>query len=58
MVINDALKWLRTMNNEKINETIEKYHKMQKEQQDIFIVAQNKIVENAKNIYNHLISEL
>ena len=58
IAINDALKWLATLNDEKINNVIEKYLERQREQQDILIHAQERIFENAKNIYKHLTTEL
>lgn len=58
MAINEALKWFSTLKDEKINDVIQKYRDEQTKQQDILLKAQTRIFENAKNIYNHITTEL
>lgn len=55
MAINDALKWLSTLNNEKINQVIQKYREEQQKQEKIQTDAQIEIMKNAKNIYNNIL---
>lgn len=58
IAINDALKWLSVLNNEKINDIIQKYRNEQQKQEKILTEAQSEIIKNAKNIYNHILTEL
>lgn len=56
--INEATKWLTVLDNENINKAIKKYRDTQKQLEETFINAQNKLWENAENIYNHIMTEL
>lgn len=58
MAINTALRDLASINDPTINTVIEKYRSEQKKQEDILEKAQSTIMENAKNIYEHLMKEL
>lgn len=58
IAINESLRLLSTMNNPEINEVIKKYRQKQNEQEEKLLKAQTQIIENAKNIYNHLMKEI
>ena len=56
--INDATKWLTILGNDTIDKVIREYRDSQKQLEEDFINAQNKLWENAENIYNHIMTEL
>lgn len=58
IAINTALRDLSSVDNPVINKVIEKYRSEQKKQEEILMKAQTIIMENAKNIYEHLMKEL
>lgn len=58
IAINQALKDLARDDNEQINDVIKKYREVQLKQETIIQDAQTSIMENAKNIYDHLMKEL
>jgi len=58
MAINNALRDLSSIKNKDINEVIINYRSQQKKQEEIMNKAQTSIMENAKNIYDHLMKEL
>lgn len=58
ILINDALKYLSTVNDEKIDKVINRYREEQRKQEEILETTQKNIMENAKNIYQHLMTEL
>ena len=58
IAINTALRDLAGLDDGKYDEVIKKYRDAQKDQEDVLEKAQSTIMENAKNIYEHLIKDL
>jgi hypothetical protein len=58
MAINTALRDLSSIDDEDINKVIQEYRDVQGKLENEIETAQTKIMENASNIYEHLMKEL
>lgn len=58
MAINTALRDLAGIDDDDINKVIEEYREVQSKLENDIEEAQKKIIENANNIYEHLMKEL